>query len=78
MDDGLDRGETRTDDSGTFGDGRTVFDLVCSLAETAIDRSESIENGEEGAATLWDELFPVSLFRYKGANIGGGRGYNEG
>ena len=78
MDEGLDSGETITDDSGTFGDDRTFCGLVCSLVETAIDRKESIENGEEGATTLWDALFALSLLRYKGANIGGGTGNNGG
>ena len=76
MEEDLDRLEKEIEDSGTFDDWRLL--LHCSIDETAFDRKESIENGEEGDLTLWATVFPFSLFKYRGANIGGGTGNNDG
>ena len=71
--DGLEKGP---EDSGKFDDGTVFCVLDCSFTDTAIDLKESIPNGD-GAPIFCGELFKVSLFRYKGANMGGGTGNKD-
>ena len=77
IDEELERLWKGVEGSGRFDDWRLLWDLGCSFDETAMDRKESIENGEEGAPMFWGTAFPTSLFKYKGANIGGGTGNND-
>ena len=72
----LPKGGLLTQDSVTLDDGCKVRFFGCSLTDATIDVNESIPKGEEGAAPLDDELCPGSLFKYKGANNGGGTGNN--
>ena len=66
----------RTQDSATLDDGCKLRFFGCSLTDATMDLNESIPKGEVGATTLEDELCPGSLFKYKGANNGGGTGNN--